>query len=226
MPLFPAVLSLLGGVVAFTVFLLGRAEPRTAPVTFPAAIAAVVVGVVAMRRAKGVRSLSRWVAGGGIGLGLSFLALAILFWSANTGYSGGTESAVLGQMRVLITAEHAYRERLGQGSFCSLACLARPALCVPGYAGAPFLTEPFVSARDYNGYRRTFHPGAVRSEPAAALPEARLATFAYTAVPVKVGRTGTRGFCVDSTGRLCFTVDGSAPAVKDGLCDPGCNDLR
>jgi hypothetical protein len=225
-----ATASAICGVVAFAVFVLGHGDVRTVPVTFASAIAAVVMGVAAMRRAKGVRSASRWVAGGGIGLGLSFLVVVnLIYWNANRGHGGGgNESSVLGQMRSLIAAEHEYRERVGQGNFCSLACLATPALCVPGYTGAPFLMEPFVHypEQPHSGYRRTFHAGVVAPGPAVLSPEGRLATFAYTAVPVKVGITGVRGFCADSTERICFTVEGTVPPVKDGLCDPACSDLR
>ena len=225
-----AAAALVCGVVPFAMLVLDHRDFGSAPVAFAIALAAVLAGVAAMRRAKGERSVSRWVAGSGIGLGLSFLVFVGLIWwdfmQRLGGHSSSSESRVLGQIRSLISAEHEYRERLGQGNFCSLWCLATPALCVPGYTGAPFLVEPFVSTPDQSGYRRTFHAGAVAPEPAVLSPAGRLETFAYTAVPVKVGRMGVRGFCADSTGRICFTIDGSAPPVKDGLCDPGCNDLR
>jgi hypothetical protein len=224
-----AAASLTLAVVGVALLFLDLSAFRTAPLALLAALAAVLAGVAAMRRTKGEQSVSRWLAAAGIGLGLSFLVfVGLVVWNAGGGPPPGAESAVLGQMRSLISAEHEYRDRVGQGNYCSLACLAKPALCVPGYTGAPFLTEAFVHAPDqpHSGYRRTFHAGVVAPGPAVLSPEGRLATFAYTAVPVKVGRTGVRGFCADSTERVCFTVDGTAPPVKDGLCDPRCADLR
>ena len=45
-------------------------------------------------------------------------------------------------------------------------------------------------------------------------------SFAYIAIPEIPMKTGVRGFCGDSTARICFTRDGSAPPVVDGRC-PG-----
>jgi hypothetical protein len=36
---------------------------------------------------------------------------------------------------------------------------------------------------------------------------------AYWAIPEAVGRTGTRGFAADASGRICFTTDGTIPAM-------------
>jgi hypothetical protein len=46
------------------------------------------------------------------------------------------------------------------------------------------------------------------------------------AVPVQQGQSGVRAFCGDASGRLCYTVDGSAPEVVGGVCPENCPDLR
>jgi hypothetical protein len=62
-------------------------------------------------------------------------------------------------------------------------------------------------AFEKTGYRFTRAPG-----PTAA--------GAWLAVPIERGRTGVRGFCGDSSGVVCFTVDGKAPGVEaNGRCD-------
>jgi hypothetical protein len=64
------------------------------------------------------------------------------------------------------------------------------------------------------GYRRTLHL------PAASATASQSRSFAITAAPVKPGRSGVRGFCADTTGVLCFNLDGTAPPVRsDGTCD-------
>jgi hypothetical protein len=40
--------------------------------------------------------------------------------------------------------------------------------------------------------------------------------------PASQGITGVRAFCGDSTGRICFTADGSEPEVVNGSCSPDC----
>jgi hypothetical protein len=51
------------------------------------------------------------------------------------------------------------------------------------------------------------------------------AGFAYTATPAKLGRTGIHGFCADSTGRVCYSPDGTEPRVAGHRCAPSCRDL-
>jgi hypothetical protein len=51
-------------------------------------------------------------------------------------------------------------------------------------------------------------------------------SYALTAVPVKATVTGNRGFCVDSAGFTRITIDGSAPRIVNGLCDPKAALLR
>ena len=83
-----------------------------------------------------------------------------------------------------------------------------------------FLDATLTSAQVKSGYRRTFHPGAeVALAQRPGCPGGTgLESFAYTAEPETRGRTGVRGFCGDDTGIICYTPDGSAPAVRDGRC--------
>ena len=224
-------LSLLCGVVAFALLAVGHSDFRTAPTGAVFAIVAVVAGVVAMRRATGApgRSAPRWLAGAGIALGSMFVVVVVVVVSAARVPSPNSEAAVLGDIRHLISAQAAYQAASG-GYYGHPECLAAPVHCIPGYAAnqPTFLDSQLASMAVKTGYRRTFHPLAAETTPAGSVPLPRrpLAAWSYVAVPERPGRTGTRGFCGDNTGRICFTVDGSAPAVQDGLCAPDCQDLR
>jgi hypothetical protein len=50
--------------------------------------------------------------------------------------------------------------------------------------------------------------------------------FALTAHPEERTVTGHRAFCTDSTGVTRFTIDGTAPRILNGLCDPKAPLLR
>jgi hypothetical protein len=121
------------------------------------------------------------------------------------------EAAAVTDVRTIMAAEAAYRARSG-GTFGELRCLARPAACIPGSKEAPFVAAGLAGLADKTGYRRRFYPGAKAN--------GGLASFAYTAVPVTPGETGTRGFCGDDTGRICFTADGTEPPVVNARCAP------
>jgi hypothetical protein len=137
------------------------------------------------------------------------------------------EAQTIGDLRAIISAETAYAARNG-GNYDQLECLTRPVECLPGYPadGPVFLSEVFPAVR--GGYNREFIGGlpADRSEVAFAnLSPTSLQSFVYLAYPVSPS-TGVRGFCGDYTGRICVTMDGSSPAVVEGMCDPACIPLE
>jgi HEAT repeat protein len=123
------------------------------------------------------------------------------------------ERAALVDMGDVLRAQFRYREENGffDGK---LDCLETPSECLPRYPRRDeiLLRPVLVALTPKNGYLRRFIPG-----PAAAPEEIRRAdasptsveSWAYVAFPVRPGETGIRGFCGDSTGRICFTADGS-----------------
>lgn len=140
------------------------------------------------------------------------------------------ERMVLLDVRTLVMAARQYAA--ANGSFADeLRCLGRPEVCISGYPkDAPSFIDPsYDFLRTRLGYVRQFHPGPRADDEqirqARASPTS-LRAFAYTAVPEKAGETGFRGFCGDSTGRLCFTSNGSPPPVKDGRCTTPCQPLK
>jgi hypothetical protein len=194
------------------------------------AVAGIVLGIVALMRANREPQTygGKGMAIAGIATSaLSFviviplgLIAAIAIPSLLRARISANEAATIGDIRTVISAEAAYQSASG-GSYGSPPCLAAPTTCLPAYSGPSFLDPDLASATVKNGYRRTFHAGP----PSAAGPTGSLETFAYTAVPVEPGKTGSRGFCGDASGRICVTPHGSAPALAGGLCDPSCQEL-
>jgi hypothetical protein len=134
------------------------------------------------------------------------------------------ERNVIIAVSTILHAQKTYAAQNG-GFFDELRCLMRPTECRPDL---PADTLPFLDAT-YNwlesrlGYARAFHPGprpSAEEIQKAGASASSVKAFAYTATPTQPGQTGTRAFCGDSSGRLCFTPDGSEPPVKDGRCDP------
>jgi hypothetical protein len=134
------------------------------------------------------------------------------------------ERNVIIAVSTVVHAEKSYAAENG-GFFDEVRCLMRPNECRPAL---PADTLPFLDAT-YNwlepklGYTRAFHAGPKPSPDEiekAGASASSLKAFAYTATPLQPGVTGTRAFCGDSGGRLCFTPDGREPPVKDGRCEP------
>jgi hypothetical protein len=131
------------------------------------------------------------------------------------------ESAAIGDSRTVISAQAAYASATG-GCYGDMPCLSQPTSCIPDYpADAPvFIGTELSSLADKDGYRRTYIPG-----PPAHIPRC-FATFAYTALPTRPGRTGVRSFCADDTGIVCVNDDGAPFAVAEGRCPQGCKSLN
>jgi hypothetical protein len=187
------------------------------------AVAALVLGARAQSRAS---RLPRDVAGrqaatlalfAGIG---GLLSLPIV--AASGHHSTRFESAVIGDIRTVVSAQAAYRTVNGGHADGTLACLAQPRACIPEYNGdqQTLLSERLASLAERKGYRRSFHPGLTPDRIPPSSSPTSVTTWAYVAIPVDPGYTGVRGFCGDSNGALCFTTDGTPPALRsDSTCD-------
>ena len=140
------------------------------------------------------------------------------------------ESATLGDIRTLISAQAAYQSANSGFYDGNLGCLTLPSAgCIPSYpAIAPtFLDSQLAAQNAKSGYNRLFTSGALTvAGPTAS--GSSVAVYRYDATPVNVGQTGVRGFAADSSGRICFTNDGLAvPAgASTGMLPGNCQDLR
>jgi len=120
------------------------------------------------------------------------------------------EAATIGDVRSVISAQAAYQSA-ASGLYGELSCLATPSAgCLNMYpATAPtFLDSTIAGQFPKSGYSRSFEgTGATPLPP--AVDAGGLATFVYDATPTVLNQTGVRGFAGDSSGRVCFTNDGT-----------------
>jgi prepilin-type N-terminal cleavage/methylation domain-containing protein len=140
------------------------------------------------------------------------------------------EAATIGDVRTVISAQSAYASANGGFYDNAFTCLTNPTGCIPSYpATAPtFLDSQLTALAPKSGYNRSFVGApAPASLPATASPTST-AMYRYDATPTQPGQTGVRGFGSDSSGRICFTPDGTPVAAGPalGMLPPACNDLR
>ena len=148
------------------------------------------------------------------------------------GRVAANESATIGDIRTLISAQAAYRT-VNSGFYdANLECLTLPSWpgCIPSYpTSAPtFLDSTLASQMSKAGYHRSFQPGPFPPLiPATASPTSVL-VYRYDATPATPGVTGVRGFAGASDERICFTADGApVPAgAGPGTLPAVCNELR
>ena len=174
------------------------------------------------RAARARDAVGRWVALLAFALGGALMVFLYVAMSGNSHRLPRNESAAIGDIRALMSAQAAYSFSNGGFAEGSLECLTRPVDCLPGYPGdAPFfLDEELASLAERRGYRRAFHPGPAPEEIPSTSSPTSVTAWAYTAVPLDPGYTGVRGFCGDSRGFLGYTTDGTAPPRNaDGHCD-------
>lgn len=140
------------------------------------------------------------------------------------------ESAVIGDIRTIISAEAAYAGANG-GYYDRLQCLSYPyESCIPEYptAAPEFLDYALSKAQMKNGYNRKFHPGAYpeSAEQGSFLSPTSMESYAYVAVPESPGLSGLRSFCGDASGRVCVFSNGENPFIQDGACPIDCEPLQ
>jgi type II secretory pathway pseudopilin PulG len=192
-------------------------------------VAGIILGIVALVRANREPHVygGRGAAiGGVVASALSLLSIplwgivaAIAIPSLFRARVSANEAAAIGDVRTVISAQAAYAAANG-GFYDEPACLGRPETCIPGYQGPSFLSAEMAALTARSGYDRTFHAGppADASRSAQPISPSSLTSFAIVLVPSTPGRTGVRAFCGDASGQVCYTGDGSAPEVLDGMC--------
>jgi type IV pilus assembly protein PilA len=140
------------------------------------------------------------------------------------------ESATLGDIRTLISAQAAYQSANGGFYDGNLDCLTLPsaAACIPSYPviAPTFLDSQLASQQSKSGYNRLFTGGAVPAPLPPTSSPTSVGVYSYDATPVNIGQTGVRGFAADSSGRICFTNDGTPVGAVGGVLPANCQDLR
>jgi Zn-dependent protease with chaperone function len=163
----------------------------------------------------------RTMAGAGVASMLMMVAIigiiaAIAIPSLLRARISANESAAIGDMRTMVSAQAAYAS--AAESYGSLECLSSPASsgCLQGHlANHPrFLDAQLADASPQRGYRRIFVPGPRR--PTRLNPNG-IASYCYAALPAQKGQTGVRSFAADASGRICFDSSGENLCLEGAL---------
>ena len=135
------------------------------------------------------------------------------------------EAATVGDIRTVISGEAAYHST-AFGYYGDITCLSQPDLCINNYsANSPTFVDPGLTATvPKSGYSRNFTGTGPTTHP--AISAGALSGYLYDAVPLNQDQTGVRGFAGDSSGRICFTMDGSVPPLVGGLLAPTCDTIQ
>jgi type IV pilus assembly protein PilA len=159
------------------------------------------------------------------------IVAAIAIPALVTGRVAANESATLGDIRTIISAQTAYRSVNAGFYDGALSCLVAPSFpgCVPSYptSGPTFLDSTLGSLVSKTGYNHYFESAGFAGPPPQASPSSTLA-YRYDATPVTVFVTGVRGFAGDSAGRICATANGTRvpPGPSGGTIPVNCQDVR
>jgi type IV pilus assembly protein PilA len=126
------------------------------------------------------------------------------------------ESATIGDIRTVISAQAAYQSTNGGWYESDFTCMAKNGGCVPSVpTQAPtYLDSQIAALMPKSGYGRAtpaFGPGP--PAPIPTISASSVLSYVYTATPIMLGRSGVRGFGGDSSGIICYSVDGTQPAV-------------
>jgi type IV pilus assembly protein PilA len=129
------------------------------------------------------------------------------------------ESATIGDIRTVISAQGAYQSTNGGWYTNNLGCLVNPfaGVCIPSYPSASptFVDSAIAGLVSKAGYSRAFTPGASPTALNTNVTGTDSATsYVYIATPLSLGQSGVRGFGGDSAGVICYNNRGVAPATK------------
>jgi type IV pilus assembly protein PilA len=134
------------------------------------------------------------------------------------------ESAAIGDIRTVISAQAAYQSANGGWYDSNLLCLTAPSTggCIPNYpSNSPtFLDSQLTSLLAKSGYSRSFVGGAVpiaSSVNTAISSGTSVTSYVYWATPTSAGQTGVRGFAGDASGLLCFSTNGDVAATTGSI---------
>lgn len=154
-------------------------------------------------------------------------AIVAIDASARDARVRANEAAAVASLRGFVAAETGYASANG-GLFDSPTCLALPRTCLSKYSGPPLLDPKLLEPA--SGYKRAFQSGATATRDEAKRAKAGSVTslkeYAVVAVPELPGESGDRGFCADSSGRMCYVEDGSQTPARDGRCEASCKPLQ
>ena len=139
------------------------------------------------------------------------------------------EAAAISDLRTVHSAQTAYAGTNGGYYESAFTCLSQKGGCIPGAptTSPTYLDKVVANLVPKTGYARSaseFGPAPPITSDVSATSRV---SFVYFATPLAQGQTGVRGFGVDSSGRLCFTNDGTPPPTTGtGLLALPCLGLK
>jgi len=125
----------------------------------------------------------------------------------------GNETAVLGSMRAVNSAEAAYAGAAANGSYApsfTVLVQACPG-STHGFLSPDLAGDPAVKS----GYSVRLAPGTLGAGENDCNGQATSRGYYLTAVPLTIGRTGHRAFASTSPGVIYFDPNGVAPAEAE-----------
>jgi type IV pilus assembly protein PilA len=181
---------------------------------FPAAIAAIVLGHVALSQIKksAGRLTGRGMAIAGLVLGYAGVAFipiiliiaAIAIPNVLRANIAANEAMAVGSVRAISTAETVYETAYSkQGFTCNLAALGGAPPCSPSPEHACLIDQRLASGRK-TGY--VFELSQCQSPE----PNGPVVKYRIAALPVIPNQSGTRIFCADESGEIKFTYEHSS----------------
>ena len=125
------------------------------------------------------------------------------------------ESATIGDVRTVISAEAAYQSA-ASGFYGELSCLSVPGPCITGYVGPTFLdgTIGVATSVQKSGYTRTANYDTALVVPGLANAHG---AYCYMASPITAGTTGVRAFGGDSSGVVGVTNASTTSCCTTGV---------
>ena len=126
------------------------------------------------------------------------------------------ESATIGDIRTVISAQAAYQSSNGGFYESNMNCLVNPFTgCIPSYPpnSPTFVDSQIASLQPKSGYARSFLAGAAPNPTSTLASPGQIGSYVYTGTPVNQGQTGVRGFGGDASGVLCYTPTGTVPGT-------------
>jgi type IV pilus assembly protein PilA len=137
------------------------------------------------------------------------------------------ESATVGDIRTLISAEAAYHASTG-GYYGTPECLGGPWTCIISYptTGPTFLDSQMAqSTMSKSGYNRAFTNPPPTFPPQLNPAVGGLGCYLYEALPATQNQTGVRALGGDCSAVICYTPNG-APFGTVGILPSNCQPIQ
>ncbi|MBN2371072.1 MAG: prepilin-type N-terminal cleavage/methylation domain-containing protein [Vicinamibacteria bacterium] len=145
------------------------------------------------------------------------------------------ESAMVGDIRTVISAEKLWSTNNGNLGYANMASFPMLAETSGGFAAScvahlePYLDNVLAVAGQTtkSGYTRNYYVGGVVTAPVTDRCLLDCVTnFTYAGSPISQGRTGQRGYAGDDSGRICRDTTGADPSGGNAPMPVTCLALR